>query len=297
MKLYIIGNGFDLNHGRKTSYWDYKNYLSERYPDLVYKFDSVEYTKGADVNVDNRWSDLENALQLYYEAAFSEIVENYYPNLYSERTPGWDDISIEVSNRYGFLKKFTRDCFYEWIEGENQKTIEDYYKRNDVDFKSCFVTFNYTNTLETLYNIPAKHILHIHGIVDLWSTIQFGTPENNPVKAQENLEGQFRQDEFYNITVDPGISSLIECMNYAYKDIVGNMRHLSTFVDHIYGINEVVIMGHSFWGIDAPYYSQIIIPRFANVFWTIYVHDNRDMYEAQQFIQYYNLKKYNIVRW
>ena len=51
MKLYIVGNGFDLNHGRKTSYWDYRNYLSEKYPDLVYKFDMMEYTKGAEVDV------------------------------------------------------------------------------------------------------------------------------------------------------------------------------------------------------------------------------------------------------
>lgn len=44
MKLYIVGNGFDLNHGRKTSYWDYRNHLLEKYPDLVNKFDTMEHT-------------------------------------------------------------------------------------------------------------------------------------------------------------------------------------------------------------------------------------------------------------
>lgn len=50
MKLYIVGNGFDLNHGRKTSYWDYRNHLLEKYPDLVNKFDTMEHTSISSFN-------------------------------------------------------------------------------------------------------------------------------------------------------------------------------------------------------------------------------------------------------
>lgn len=53
MKLYIVGNGFDLNHGRKTSYWDYRNHLLEKYPDLVNKFDTMEHTRGAEVDMNS----------------------------------------------------------------------------------------------------------------------------------------------------------------------------------------------------------------------------------------------------
>lgn len=289
MKLYIVGNGFDLNHGRKTSYWDYRNYLSEKYPDLVYKFNMMEYTKGAEVDVNSRWSDLENALWLDYDSAFSEITDNYYPDLDSERTPGWDDIGIEINNRYGFIKKFTRDFFYEWIWNEDQQFIDNNFKRHVFYSDSYFVTFNYTKTLENLYNIPEDHILHIHGSVDFPDSIQFGTPENNPIIAQNDLEKQFRQDEFYGVAVEPGVSSLAGCMNHMYKDIAGNMGRLETFVDGICGIDEIIIMGHSFSGIDAPYYSQKLIPKFLNVNWTIYVHNDRDMAEAQQFAWYYNI--------
>lgn len=289
MKLYIVGNGFDLNHGRKTSYWDYRNYLSEKYPDLVYKFNMMEYTKGAEVDVNSRWSDLENALWLDYDSAFSEITDNYYPDLDSERTPGWDDIGIEVNNRYGFIKKFTRDFFYEWIWNEDQQFIDNNFKRHVFYSDSYFVTFNYTKTLENLYNIPEDHILHIHGSVDFPDSIQFGTPENNPIIAQNDLEKQFRQDEFYGVAVEPGVSSLVSCMNHMYKDIAGNMCRLETFIGSICGIDEIIIMGHSFSGIDAPYYSQKFIPKFYNVNWTIYLHNDRDMNEAQQFARYYNI--------
>ncbi|MBT2755884.1 hypothetical protein J7E71_07975 [Mesobacillus foraminis] len=27
-RLFIIGNGFDLHHGMKTSYWNFRNYIS-----------------------------------------------------------------------------------------------------------------------------------------------------------------------------------------------------------------------------------------------------------------------------
>ena len=33
MKLFIIGNGFDLAHGLKTSYEDFRAYLQEEYPE------------------------------------------------------------------------------------------------------------------------------------------------------------------------------------------------------------------------------------------------------------------------
>ena len=233
---------------------------------------------------------MENALWLDYDSAFSEITDNYYPDLSSERTPGWDDIGIEVNNRYGFIKKFTRDCFYEWIWNEDQEFIDNNFKRHVFCSDSYFVTFNYTKTLENLYGIPNGHILHIHGPVDFLDSIQFGTPENNPIIAQNDLEKQFRQqDEFYSVSVEPGVSSLVGCMNHMHKDIAGNMGRLETFVDGICGIDEIIIMGHSFSGIDAPYYSQKLIPKFFNVNWTIYVHNDRDMDEAQQFVRYYNI--------
>lgn len=59
MKLYIIGNGFDLNHGRKTSYRNYRDFLEENYPEIIRKFEALEYIRGAEWDKDSRWDDLE----------------------------------------------------------------------------------------------------------------------------------------------------------------------------------------------------------------------------------------------
>ena len=50
MRLWIIGNGFDLYHGLKTSYYDYKEFLCKKntckrwdpiYQDITTKKDSI----------------------------------------------------------------------------------------------------------------------------------------------------------------------------------------------------------------------------------------------------------------
>ncbi|MCB8999333.1 MAG: hypothetical protein H6540_04595 [Bacteroidales bacterium] len=51
MKLYIIGNGFDIHHGIKSKYSDFKDYVEKN--DKVL-FDSLEKY----FNQDELWSDL-----------------------------------------------------------------------------------------------------------------------------------------------------------------------------------------------------------------------------------------------
>ena len=33
--MLIVGNGFDLEHGLKTTYWDFREYLEENYLDFL----------------------------------------------------------------------------------------------------------------------------------------------------------------------------------------------------------------------------------------------------------------------
>ena len=39
-RLYIIGNGFDLAHGLKTSYWNFREFLFREYPNFLESFES-----------------------------------------------------------------------------------------------------------------------------------------------------------------------------------------------------------------------------------------------------------------
>ncbi|PTJ40227.1 hypothetical protein BU021_07410, partial [Staphylococcus simulans] len=58
MNLYIIGNGFDIDHGIKSSYYDFKKYLKTSADDNANLFLNIlekSYTK----DDDNLWKNLE----------------------------------------------------------------------------------------------------------------------------------------------------------------------------------------------------------------------------------------------
>lgn len=63
MKLFIIGNGFDKGHGLNTSYWDFRTYLKNMYPEFLYAFESHYYIYPANYEEAQKnllWNELEN---------------------------------------------------------------------------------------------------------------------------------------------------------------------------------------------------------------------------------------------
>ena len=69
-KLYIIGNGFDIQHGLKSRYWDFKEYLDIKDRNLV---DKLEEYFGADA----LWSDFEETLAYLDTEQIIEECMNY----------------------------------------------------------------------------------------------------------------------------------------------------------------------------------------------------------------------------
>lgn len=297
MKLYIIGNGFDLNHGMETSYKAYRRFLEHSAPHTLRDFEGFANIDAFNCDEETRWTSLEQLLTIDYEPYMSDIADNFYPLMTSERTPGWDDIKIEVDNTLSFLHFFTRVDFYNWIESVEIPDPEDVCLRQDVDPKGFFITFNYTKTLEALYDIPEEQILHIHGDTDDPSSIQFGTPENNPENVSSRLEKLYSNDDFYSVTFAPAINSLAGFVAAAYKNIEANFASLQSFLGKCGSIDEVVIMGHSLLGIDDQYYSDILVPRFSNARWIIFIHSQNDEDSANAFIASYGLKNVQLVKW
>ena len=53
-----------------------------------------------------------------------------------------------------------RDAFDEWVRSINISGIETGLY---IPQKAKYLTFNYTETLENAYGVPAQNVLHIHG--------------------------------------------------------------------------------------------------------------------------------------
>lgn len=214
MHLYIIGNGFDLNHGLPTSYQDYRNFLLMYYPRVARDFESCEYLTDGLLAM-NRWSELERALGISYEEYMQMALDNFYPDMMSE-SPGWDDIRIEIQNEFDYIQPLTGVCLEEWISNIDVGTAAS-RARCDVDINGYFINFNYTDTLETVYGVSSDHIYHIHGQQFLNNKLQFGSTENDRKKVTEILERAYGKDDFYDASIAEPVRLMGDFCGYAAK--------------------------------------------------------------------------------
>lgn len=197
MRLWIIGNGFDLYHGLKTKYLDYKAYLCEdcnkhknnrcpiaagedckwccrcevvkNHDCLVRKFNALPRRKVW--TSEELWSDLEEACSLDFDQLMKEGKGTY---VRADDTKS--DMPL-VSNEYdalGFARFFTGDRFYDWfrkVETDMPKVKEGFrgaYLDVNIE-RDLFVTFNYTSTIQVFYGghkiVDDGRICYIHGSV------------------------------------------------------------------------------------------------------------------------------------
>lgn len=126
----------------------------------------------------------------------------------------------------------------------------------NLDPNDLYINFNYTNTLQRLYNIPDKCILHIHGALknlngadilwkdvfpkvstieeiedlgplvegDKWSNeyirgeIQFGATGITPEEVNRDLTLQYEKDEFYDTSRVSAINKLVDFVDKSTKN-------------------------------------------------------------------------------
>lgn len=91
MRLYIIGNGFDKNHGLETGYYDYRDFLLSKYYEIYNTFQNFEYVA---LTTNDRWSNLEETLTFDYEAFMGNIIRVYYPDIMSDGDARWHRIVV-----------------------------------------------------------------------------------------------------------------------------------------------------------------------------------------------------------
>ncbi|MCS4585866.1 hypothetical protein FZ990_08370 [Clostridium perfringens] len=140
MKLFVIGNGFDLAHGLKTSYYDFKNYLDEENWAFL---SSLESMYGLSVG---GWMDhasdgmiksvFENRLWKDFESKLSDIDETIiYSGEDIELGLEGGDIGVEDTlddyweDQYEFIKRLNDYLVY-WVK---QIDISNIVKKNKYD--------------------------------------------------------------------------------------------------------------------------------------------------------------------
>ena len=305
--LYIIGNGFDLHHGVRCDFEDFMKWLKKNdkslFTDLTQVYDDAENN--------NWWRDFENSL--------AQLNINYYANkkgnLYDpeyikdgsieEKT---EYASQRVIEEFGKIKDSLRNDFQNWLS----MAYENCFKNKKIQFPnedSIFLTFNYTKTLEDIYEIDAKRVYHIHGVIDDKDSMVVGhglgeDELNDMLKSQELRIGEVWNKKLNRMTrlqiVTPkhkelaALSSL-ESIVSLKKDVEGCIDKNQQFFNEILDVERIYVYGFSFSSIDMPYLEKIIRRTKPETHWVISWYLQDDKRRIMDFVIRYGIQNMTIM--
>jgi hypothetical protein len=237
--LYIIGNGFDLHHNFPTSYGYFEKFMENWSKPMYHEIHHFWKFK----LTNDKWSDFENDLSTYNSEKmyneFSQINEN--PEYIAEKC------ASETQKLYEGIT----NCFIDWIK---DIILEPLTKKVKLTQNAQYITFNYTRTLQDIYEISESNIWHIHG----------ASPDNNLIfghNKKEKIE--------YNYSDGTGMPSTgqewnEEALRFAKlplnqfrkktdKIITENSARFNRYQN----IEKIYVLGHSLADVDLPYFEVI----------------------------------------
>lgn len=265
--LYVIGNGFDLHHGVKSSYHCYMEWLKENHKDDYQKIIDFYGNKAKEYEW---WNEFETNLG-YFD--IREKVENW-AFLNQPNDKQLEDMKIDVMRgawdahaEIGGIMSILKDSFHEWID-----SLKPALSANKIVIDSqnaYFINFNYSLTLENVYNIPSAQILHIHGCLnDDEYIIGHGRTYEEVKEDAESYIPPFDSnkddpseygldaidDEITEHTKTEAVNKTMEAAKQIDKIIEKNR----SIFDQLSEVNKVCIYGLSFSSVDEPYLNHII---------------------------------------
>lgn len=270
-RLFIIGNGFDLAHGLPTKYLDYRTFLksSPENDDFCMRMEST-YRLGEDT--DYWWRDFETNLGEgdVFEMDFEVMAESAIKHMVTD--DGEEMYDVEETLRYHFKPYYDfmnklNETVLQWVESIDISSIRPIFKKINAK-DNYFLTFNYTNVLEDVYNIPANKICHIHGsamerfvIMGHGNMVAIEKYQNEADEKEERLDKNGAE-------ISRGI---YEFYMASFKD-TNRIIKMNEFAFNKYmGITEIHIFGHSLGEVDMPYFKEIKKHVLNTANWYFYV--------------------------
>lgn len=263
MRLFIIGNGFDLNHGYKTDYGNFRKFLSTH----DYSIFGIDLSQYFPVEDPDLWNDFENELEFIdFEEATDYIVGNFTDDMsdkewdreYSRNSALLDSFAEAPANIYPALCQALSDFICKEYR-KNSPNPKKYFESVFAD-DSIFITFNYTKTLEDTYKIQNERINHIHGIAyehifhkdDL---VDVGFDEPSIVFGHANTR-KYKYEEIDPSEFDAMIPNrCLRNMNQ-YLEKKYQLNSLEEFIKNN-SIESVEIIGHDLGIVDDPYFELL----------------------------------------
>ncbi|WP_429111069.1 bacteriophage abortive infection AbiH family protein [Aeromonas rivipollensis] len=241
--LYVIGNGFDRHHKLMTSYsCFYQEYrelldgLSDYFPN-----NKDEYP----------WHKFEDNLGKYdSDTLFSEY-NNF--DIYDEKFKpsmiyGLED---EISEQTETIVSNLQDAFSEWINSIEINPNE-ITERLNLAPNASYLSFNYTTTLEKIYNIQKESVVYIHGCAERYDDLIFGHGLDIDEEPEFDEDGESLRTPFSD-----AMASARYPLSALKKPVPEIINKNSSFFSSLSSLDHVFILGHSISCVDHPYFIKI----------------------------------------
>ncbi len=291
--LYILGNGFDIMHRVRSSYYSFR--------DSMGKNNKLRQTLEAFLTSDDIWADFENALAKFNMRAMCSdfIVDNHLDiwDAYGEDS-GMAEFFAAVEMAADPITTVAAELpkrFRSWVE---TLTVET----DDRPLASLLrggkvLTFNYTEFAEELYNLPREQICYIHGCRKNRKAPLILGHMPHASDAMYDFEDGYRprkskarqylidaaQESIYRIIAESDESLTKHC-----DEIISAHR---PFFASLCDIKDVVIIGHSMSEVDMDYFEEVArsISDFDRVNWYIGCHGLGDLKNMESMLKRLNI--------
>lgn len=277
--LYVIGNGFDLHHGLKTGYYDFGEYLRTNDSDL---YELLEKYIAFPSQDESLWGQFEENLANLDIDGIIDDNNVYLPDISSEDFRA-RDLHAFPNTMMNLCEKLTADL----VQGFEDFILKTVYNESvserliALNKNAQYLSFNYTNTLERLYNVSRDNILYIHtcafhgsGDIILGHGIKpdnFGNEPTPPdgLTDEEMDRWMEEQNDNYDYSFDEGMEQLYRYFTATYKPTAAIIKANQSFFKKLAGVEQVYIFGLSFSSVDLPYLKELVKNVSVKVKWTI----------------------------
>lgn len=297
--LVIVGNGFDLMHGVKSSYYAFRDTLG--------KNSTLRTWLESFWTVEDIWADLENGLAHFNMDAMGGrmMVDNWLDiyDAYGEDA-GAAEFYMAVESAAAPMADVSSELprrFREWIEtltiGTDDRPLQSLFAGGKV------LSFNYTEFVETLYGVPQKDVCYIHGCrrKKKAKLILGHRPGASDESYELNENRKRRKPTYRNGMIEVAQERVFDLVSAYDKELTKDCDSIiaghADFFDSISQVREVVVIGHSMSPVDWDYFRKIAseVERIQNVTWYIGVHGLNDLKNMEALVHELGIEKKNVV--
>ncbi len=297
--LYVIGNGFDLMHGARSSYYDFGKTIGKN---SILRFYLDNY-----LEVDDLWADFEGALaRINVEMMCApHIMDSFLDSIGAfDKDAGVAEFYLAAETAAAPIRSFATDLrkrFLKWVLTLRTKT-DDRPLKGIIKQNGKYLNFNYTEFVEELYGVGGDRICYIHGCRNKCK----GFPSEELVLGhmpgasdnQYDFEDQYTYVpvEHTQMVYDAqqvALGYVSEADEELTKNCDSIIERHRDFFDSLSCINRIITIGHSLYPVDWEYFSEIIsiAGKENNLQWFLGCHGKADLDRIIDFVNHFRISK------